>query len=128
MKLSSEIEVRFADLDAYGHVNNAVYFTYLETARVKLFSERFEALMNRGLLFLVAEASCRYRKPIGLNDRLLIDIETEELGRSSFTLGYQLHDGAGKTFASARTVMVCFSAQEQKTVRLPEEMREVLTI
>ena len=43
---SIPIESRFSDLDAYGHVNNAVYFTYLETARVKLFSDycRYDAL------------------------------------------------------------------------------------
>jgi acyl-CoA thioester hydrolase len=127
MKLSTEIEVRFADLDAYGHVNNAVYFTYLETARVKLFSRRFAELMASGLLFLVAEASCRYRLPVELNDRMLIDIETEKLGRSSFTLAYLLHNGEGKEFATARTVMVCYNAQAKKTVSLPDDFRRALT-
>lgn len=126
MKLTTEIEVRFADLDAYGHVNNAVFFTYLETARVKLFSERFAALMSQGLLFLVVEASCRYQTPIELNDRVMVDIETQELGRSSFTLSYLLHDGEGKNFATARTVMVCFDAQSKRTIRLPEDMRSAL--
>lgn len=126
MKLTTEIEVRFSDLDAYGHVNNAVFFTYLETARVKLFSERFASLMSQGLHFLVVEASCRYQLPIELNDRVVIDIEPEELGRSSFTLSYLLHDDAGKKFATARTVMVCFDARSQKTVRLPEDMRSAL--
>ncbi len=126
MKLSTEIEVRFADLDAYGHVNNAVYFTYLETARVKLFQESFASLMASGILFLVVEASCRYRRPIELNDRLVIDINTEELGRSSFTLGYILHDGQGKEYATARTVMVCYDAKASKTTGLPEDMRAAL--
>ena len=126
MKLSTEIELRFADLDAYGHVNNAVYFTYLETARVKLFQESFAALMASGILFLVVEASCRYRKPIELNDRLHVDIETAELGRSSFTLVYTLHDGQGKEFATARTVMVCYDAKASKTIGLPEDMRAAL--
>jgi len=126
MNASTEIEVRFADLDAYGHVNNAVYFTYLETARVKLFQELFAALPAAGILFLVVEASCRYRKPIELNDPVFIDIETEELGRSSFTLAYRLHDGQGKEFATARTVMVCYNARAAKTIGLPEDIRAVL--
>ncbi len=126
MKLSTEIEVRFADLDAYGHVNNAVFFTYLETARVKLFREQFTEMMQRGLLFLVVEASCRYRKSIALTDRVHIDISTEDLGRSSFTLGYLIHDGCGKEFAEARTVMVCFDQGRGKTISLPDDFREAL--
>ena len=126
MNLSTEIEIRFADLDAYGHVNNAVFFTYLETARVKLFSARFAELMRSGLLFLVVEASCRYRKPIELNDRLHVDISTEDPGRTSFTLRYLLHDGGGKQFAEAGTVMVCFDQGRGKTVALPEDFRQAL--
>ena len=126
MKLSTEIEVRFADLDAYGHVNNAVFFTYLETARVKLFRDRFADMMQRGLLFLVVEASCRYRKPIELTDRVHIDISTEDLGRSSFTLSYLIHDGSGKEFAEARTVMVCFDQGRGKTISLPDDFRAEL--
>ncbi|ORJ60683.1 acyl-CoA thioesterase [Geothermobacter hydrogeniphilus] len=121
--LQTEIEIRFSDLDAYGHVNNATFFTYLETARVKLFQERFADLMQRGILFLVVEASCRYLKPIGLNDRLLIDIRTEKIGRSSFTLGYRMHNGADTTFAQAQTVMVCFDQKRQKPTELPEDFR-----
>ncbi len=125
MKLSTEIEVRFSDLDAYGHVNNAVFFTYLETARVKLFQERFSELMEKGLLFLVVEASCRYRRPIELDDRVLIDIATEEVGRSSFIFTYLVHNGSGKEFADARTVMVCFDQGRGKTVAIPPDFRAV---
>lgn len=127
MKLTTEIEIRFSDLDAYGHVNNAVFFTYLETARVKLFREGFAELMKAGLLFLVVEASCRYRQPIELDDRLLIDIETEDLGRSSFTFSYLMHNGDGKEFATARTVMVCYDAKQKKTISLPDDFRAVLS-
>jgi acyl-CoA thioester hydrolase len=121
--VTTPIEVRFADLDAYGHVNNAVYFTYLETARVTLFREDFSDLIEEGLQFLVVEASCRYRKPIGLNDEVLVDISPVNPGRSSFTLDYRLHNGSGTLFAEARTVMVCFDTQKGKAVSLPDSLR-----
>ena len=126
MKFATEIEVRFADLDAYGHVNNAVFFTYLETARVKLFREDFAEMMQSGLFFLVAEASCRYRKPIELHDRVHIDISAEDFCRSSFTLNYLIHDNKGKEFAEARTVMVCFDQRRGKTISLPDHFRAAL--
>ena len=121
---SIPIEVRFADLDAYGHVNNAVYFTYLETARTRLFMDRFLALKGRDLLLLVARAECDYQKPIALNDRVIADVEIERVGRSSFDLAYTLHDGEGKTYATARTVMVCFDAGLGRTVEVPKELAE----
>ena len=123
MKVSTEIEIRFADLDAYGHVNNAVYFTFLETARFKLFHEDFAEIMTTRLQFLVVEANCRYLQPIGLNDLLVIDVESQTPGRSSFILNYILHSGKGKIYAEARTVMVCFDSSLGKTVRVPDQMR-----
>jgi len=120
------IEIRFVDLDAYGHVNNAVVFTYLETARVKMFLERFGDFFKGGLLFLVVRAECDYRQPIELNDSLRIAIGLEQLGRSSFTLNYRVHNGGDKLFAEARTVMVCFDPQRKKPVAVPPEFQGVL--
>ncbi|MFO7812351.1 MAG: thioesterase family protein, partial [Pelovirga sp.] len=55
---TTSIDIRFADLDAYGHVNNAIFFTYLEHARVKMFQEYFGAFLDSSLLFLVVRAEC----------------------------------------------------------------------
>lgn len=118
---SLPIEVRFSDLDAYGHVNNAVYFTYFETARTRLFMEHFLNLSRQGLLLLVVRAECDYKKPIELTDRVIVDMEVERLGRSSFDLAYSLHNSAGATYATARTVMVCFDAKRGKAVAIPGE-------
>ena len=123
-RFETEIEVRFADLDAYGHVNNAIFFTYMETARIKLLGEKFVAWQNQGLLFLVVRAECDYRQPITFSDRLFVAIEVERIGRSSFDLKYLLHNGAGRRFAAARTVMVCFDATAGTTVPVPEEFRQ----
>ena len=116
---SLPIEVRFADLDAYGHVNNAVYFTYFETARTRLFLEPFQALGRQGLLLLVVRAECDYQKPIKLTDRVIVDLVAERIGRSSFDLAYTLHNGAGTIFATAKTVMVCFDAKLGNPIAVP---------
>jgi acyl-CoA thioester hydrolase len=124
---SAPIEVRFADLDAYGHVNNATYFTYLEVARTKLFLERFLHFMHRGLLFLVVRAECEYRKPIEFPAPVIVTLTVDRLGNSSFDLDYLLHDDAGTTYATARTVMVCFDRTLGRAVSLPEEFKTLLT-
>lgn len=123
-QFSTAIDIRFADLDAYGHVNNAIYFTYLEHARVKMFQEYFGAFLDSSLLFLVVRAECDYRLPITLNDSLHITLKVEQLRHSSFTFTYLLHDGGGREFATARTVMVGYDPQAKKPAALPVKMRE----
>lgn len=123
-QFSTAIDIRFADLDAYGHVNNAIYFTYLEHARVRMFQEYFGAFLDSNLLFLVVRAECDYRLPITLNDSLQITLKVEQLRHSSFTFTYLLHDGGGREFATARTVMVGYDPQAKKPAALPVKMRE----
>ncbi|MEA3361664.1 MAG: thioesterase family protein [Thermodesulfobacteriota bacterium] len=122
---TTPVEIRFIDLDAYGHVNNALYFTYLETARVKLFQERFGGFLESGLMFLVVRAECDFRQPIELNDSLQISIYVDHVKFTSFDFSYQLHDGAGKVFAEAKTVMVCYDPRIKKPVVLPTEIKAV---
>jgi len=124
-KFTSDIEIRFADIDAYGHVNNAIFFTYLETARIKLFQQYFGGFLDTSLTFLVVRAECDYRLPITLNDQLQITIRIEQLRHSSFTFSYLLHDGAGKDYATAGTVMVCYDPVAGRPVAIPAEIREV---
>ncbi len=118
------IDIRFADIDAYGHVNNATYFTYLEHARVKMFQKYFGAFLDSSLLFLVVRAECDYRLPITLNDQLQITIKVEQLRHSSFTFNYLLHDGGGREFATAKTVMVGYDPKAKKPAALPAEIRQ----
>jgi acyl-CoA thioester hydrolase len=120
---STSIELRFSDLDAYGHVNSAVYFTYLETARVKLFSDFFRAVSEQGIFTVVARAECDFKVPIQLYDQVLVDVRVARLGTSSFDLDYRLHNGEGTVYATARTTMVCFDDVLKATVPVPDSLR-----
>jgi acyl-CoA thioester hydrolase len=117
---STSIELRFSDLDLYGHVNSVVYFSYLETARVKLFKDFFQELTQKHLFTLVARAECDYRIPILFGDVLIVSVVVSKIGTSSFDLEYRLHDGTEKTYATARTTMVCFDNAKKVTVPVPD--------
>lgn len=119
-KLSTTVEVRFSDLDAYNHVNNAVFLTYLETARTKLFKDVFRDLSGQGIFLLLVRAECNYKRPIQLYDPVVITLWIAATGKSSFDIEYEIHDGQGQTFATARTVMVCFDDEKKQVVPLPE--------
>lgn len=122
---NTPIEIRFVDLDAYGHVNNALFFTYLETARIKLFQQHFGAFLGNELMFLVVRAECDYRLPIELNDPLQITISIDQVRHSSFDFSYKLHNGNGKIFAEAKTVMVTYDPRIKKPVAIPPEIKVV---
>jgi len=120
---STTIELRFSDLDLYGHVNSVIYFTYLETARVKLFAELFTDLTERQIFVLVARAECDYKLPILFGDTLIVSVVVARIGTTSFDLEYQLHNGAKITYATARTAMVCFDNVRKVTIPVPECVR-----
>lgn len=126
LTFATDIEVRFSDLDAYGHVNNAVFFTYFETARVRLFLEKFADFFNDGLLFLVAKAECRYKRPIELTDRVVVVTSVARVGNASFDLSYEVNNGAGIVFATAQTAMVCFDPNLKRPTPLPAPLARAL--
>ena len=117
---STPVEQRFSDLDLYGHVNSSVYFTYLEAARVRLFKDFFKELTGKHFFTLVVHAECDYKLPILFGDPLIVSVVVTRIGASSFDLDYRLHDGAEKTYATARTTLVCFDNAKKVTVPVPE--------
>ena len=120
---STGIELRFSDLDAYGHVNSAVYFTYLETARVKLFKDFFSEISEQGIFTVVARAECDFKIPIMLGDEIVVSLYLAGTGRTSFTLEYRIHDDKETTYATASTTMVCFDNAKKTTVSVPESIK-----
>ncbi len=122
---STPVELRFSDLDLYGHVNSVVYFSYLETARVKLFKDIFQELTEKHIFLLVARAECDYKLPILFGDNLIVTISVAKIGRSSFDLEYRLYDGGDKTYATACTTMVCFDNVNRITVPVPDFISEM---
>jgi acyl-CoA thioester hydrolase len=83
------ITVRFRDCDALGHVNNAVFFTYLEEARFHWFRTVFASGFGEHPIIL-AEARCSFRSPAKHAEILEVGIRVERIGRSSFTHGYRV--------------------------------------
>src|SRR5204862_743006 len=83
------LEVRFRDCDPMGHVNNAVYLTYLESARFAWWRSAFGPLGLKEHGFILARIEIDYRKPAVPGDRLLIRLRVDGVGRSSFGVGYE---------------------------------------
>jgi len=105
----TELQMRFGDTDALGHVNNAKIVTYLELGRVGFFAEVAGAERVEDYQFILAEVTCRYRIPILLQDRVRIRMHVTDVFRSSFRFRCELFDPRdGRVFVEAETVQVMF--------------------
>jgi acyl-CoA thioester hydrolase len=124
------IEVRFRDCDPLGHVNNAVYLTYLEQTRLfhwrKLWGFGIENLPEGTPGVILARAEVDYRRPAKYGDQLEVRVFVAGLGRTSFTYEYEVVDGAGQLIATARTVQVMYDYAVSKPVPIPEDIRAML--
>jgi YbgC/YbaW family acyl-CoA thioester hydrolase len=105
----TDLQLRFGDTDAMGHVNNAKIVTYLETGRMRFFSEVLGARRVEDILFILAEVSCRYRIPILLHDRVRVRMRISDVSRSAFRFLYELVDPEdGRVFVEAESVQVMY--------------------
>lgn len=127
-RFPATLEVVWRDLDALGHVNNAVYFSYLEYARIKYLQElglAFRDLQDVG--FILAEATCTYHSPLSLGERVTIWVRVSEMRTSSFVFEYRVEGGDGRLVATARTVQVCYDYAAGRSVPIPDRWRAAIT-
>jgi acyl-CoA thioester hydrolase len=124
------VEVRFADCDPLGHVNNAVYLSYLEQARFGLwrglwgFNGETAMTAARGAGLILARVECDYRMPATYGDSLDVKLGLAGIGRTSFTYEYGIVDPEkDRTIAEARTVIVVYDYAAATPVPIDEALR-----
>ena len=122
----AKIQVRFSDLDVMGHVNNSVYLSYFEMARVHYFAKILGLKWdwNRYGIILVRN-EIDYIYPIILHQKPLIYINLESIGNKSFTLSYEIKVD-DNIVTKGKSVMVSFDSVQSKSIPIPEVMRNAL--
>ena len=122
---STNIEVRFRDLDAIGHANNAVFFTYFEQGRNAFFYEVFQISDPFDLPFILAHISCDYLKPVKYASKVSLRIWVGEIRNKSFVFIYKLVDRSDESivYAKGESVQVAFDHRQNKTVVVSENLQ-----
>lgn len=122
----ARIHVRFSDLDVMGHVNNSIYLSYFEIARVHYFAQLMGTEWNwRTAGVVLAKNEVEYIKPILLHHEPHVSVFTERVGSKSFTLSYEIRV-EGEIHAKGGSVLVCFDSDKGETILIPEVMKEAL--
>jgi acyl-CoA thioester hydrolase len=106
MPYSHPIEVRFRDVDALGHVNNAVVVTYLEVARFGWWQGFLRGRPFEDEGFLIARIEVDYRRPILITDSIRVEVRCPRIGNSSFDIHSRVVGADGTLFAEGRSVQV----------------------
>lgn len=120
MAFSQAIDVRFSDLDALGHVNHAVFISYLEHARTQWWRGHLgeRSFLEEG--FLLARVEIDYRKPILLGEAVRVDLRCAQVGTTSFALAYQVvRERDAVVLAEAQTVQVMMDFATQRPRPVP---------
>jgi acyl-CoA thioester hydrolase len=122
-----DIPIRFRDIDALGHVNNAVYFTYLETARVELWKRAGYLVTAGAWPFVIAEAHFVYKAPLFLGETARVQVRFDDIKRASFAFVYDVTEaGDGRVVGQGRTVQVAYDFEKKQVIAIPDDMRTVL--
>lgn len=125
------IQVRWRDLDALAHVNNAVFITYFEYARLAYIRELLgpdapidpQTLLPVDFQFILGEVTCRYRSPVTLEDEPVIEVWVSRVGRKSFVFEYRMTDGKnGRLLAEGHSTQVWYDYTTGTSQVIPESI------
>jgi acyl-CoA thioester hydrolase len=109
-----------------GHVNNAVYLTYLELARFAYWKAAEIGRLAGEVSYIIARVEIDFRAPATTGEVLDIAIAVTGLGRTSFSMAYEIRNAEGRLVAAAKSVQAAYDYDADKTVPLPAAIKERL--
>ena len=119
-----DLSPRFRDTDAMGHINNAVYVTYLEVGRQEYWKRVSQTPDYRRVPFILAHVSIDFRSEALVNELLEVATRCEWIGTRSFAFGYEIREQASRRLVvEAVTVQVCYDYDVKRSVPMPAELR-----
>ena len=117
-----DIDTRFRDIDAMGHVNNAVYASFLEQARITYIEDVAGVDLEQAGL-VIATLTIDFRQPIEFGQTVTVRLRVPEIGTASMPFEYEIR-ADGDLAATAETLLVHVDRETGESVPIPEAWRE----
>jgi len=123
------LSVRWRDLDAFNHVNNSNFLSYLEEARLRWMMQLPGEWIDENVAPVVAAANVNYRRPIEWPNEIVVELFVERLGNTSLTIGHRIvcADDLSILYADGNVVMVWIDKARGQASPLPEAVRVACT-
>lgn len=122
----TRVALRWSDLDAFDHVNNSRYLTFLEQARIECFEAIGEAWLTEHAAPVVASATLNFRYPIGYPAEVFVELSTTRVGTSSLVIDHRIVSADGTLHCDGHVVAVWVDRREGKPTELPDGVRRAL--
>jgi len=120
-------QIRFSDVDKYGHVNNSVYFSLFDMSKTQYLIDVIGVEKYEHMAMVVAHVEADFINPIFYPDEIVIQTSVVKLGRKSFTLVQQaLNKRTKEIKCSCQTIMVFYDVESQQSSEIPEEVRKLI--
>ncbi|QNP40295.1 acyl-CoA thioesterase [Lysobacter solisilvae (ex Woo and Kim 2020)] len=121
------VALRWRDLDAFNHVNNSNFLTYLEEARIRWFASWGGVWVDETMAPLLAAVQLNYRMPIPYPSAVVVELFTDRLGSSSVTIGHRIVSEDGSTlYCDGHVVVVWIDRASGRPIPLPEAVRTAM--
>jgi len=121
--LRKVVDVQWGDVDRMQHVNNVVFFWWMETARTLYFERiEFEKHVPEGVYPILASIRCDYRAQLRYPDAISVECSIAKVGRSSATHVYRVVSSQKKVVAEGEGTWVCFDYGAQRSMPLPDAL------
>ena len=124
---TTQLKVRFNELDTYGHVNHAIYLSYFETARIEALASigiGLERLQNDGFHLIVVDVRVRYVQPATLGDELTVETEITQIGTASAR--WRLRIARDGDLVATLELRGAFTNRDGRPHRIPGEYVDAL--
>lgn len=124
-KHSIPVQIRFSDVDQFGHVNNSVYFSLYDLAKTTYVNDVLGDIDWGKIGIVVANINANFLSPVFFNDDIQIQTRTVRLGNTSFTLQQRAVLAAtGEVKCECRTVMVLYDTAALTPISIPQNYKE----
>lgn len=121
------VQLRFSDVDQFGHVNNAVYFSLYDLAKTTYIGDVLGHADWQKMAIVVANINANFFKPMFFSDKIIIETACIHLGHKSFTLLQRaVNADTNEVRCECRSVMVAYDANKLRPVSIPDENKKAI--
>src|SRR3979409_771496 len=126
-RFTTDIQMRFRDIDGMGHLNNAVYLSYTELARTQFYMDHAHKRTLEDIDFILAHVDIDFESQAVWGDEIRVSAWPSKIGTSSFTLTYEVSEKrSGRILARAKSVQVSYDYENKKSQPIPRQFQNLL--
>lgn len=115
--------IAWGDMDAFGHVNNVMYYRYIESSRIEYLTQ--VDAFSHGLVSVISSNSCRYFRPVYYPDSLKVGVRVVEIRNSGFRMAYVIYSNQqAQMVASGEAIVVMVDAKTFEKAAMPLELKQ----